>query len=93
MYRREFILNLGGYDEKLKYCDDFDLWLKLNETEKFYNFPVFWIKYREHADNESAKNFWRAVREVLVTIKRYRKNNSLGVSVFVKKIININRNQ
>lgn len=88
LYRKAAILNLGGYDEKLKYCDDFDLWLRLNEQEKFYNFPDYDIKYREHADNESVKNFWRAVREVLITIKRYRKSNGLSLFIFIKKIWN-----
>lgn len=88
MYRREIIMGRGGYGENLKYCDDFDLWLRLSETEKFYNFPEFWIKYREHSDNESIKNFWRAVREVLLTIKKYRKKTGFGIFIFIKKIFN-----
>ncbi|MFZ4632233.1 MAG: glycosyltransferase family 2 protein [Patescibacteria group bacterium] len=86
LYRKEIIMSLGGYGENLKYCDDFDLWLRLNEKEKFYNFPDFCIKYREHDDNESAKNFWRAVKEVLLTIGKYRKNTNTSVLIFIKKI-------
>jgi len=86
MYRKDAILALGGYDEKLKYCDDFDLWLRLSEKEYFYNFPNFFIKYREHADNESVKNFWRASREVWSIIRRYRKKFKVGLAVFGKKI-------
>ena len=86
MYRKGSILALGGYDEKLKYCDDFDLWLRLNEMESFYNFPDFFIKYREHSDNESVKNFWRASREVWSVIRRYRKRFKVSLSVFAKKI-------
>lgn len=88
MYRREIIMGFGGYGENLKYCDDFDLWLRLNATEKFYNFPEFWIKYREHSDNESAKNFWRAVKEVFLTIKKYRKETGFGFFIFFKKVLN-----
>lgn len=88
MYRRDAIMNLGGYSESLKYCDDFDLWLRLNEREKFHNLPDFSIKYREHEDNESAKNFWRAIKEVFSTIGKYRKSNNFSPMIFVKKIIN-----
>jgi glycosyltransferase involved in cell wall biosynthesis len=86
MYRKDAITALGGYDEKLKYCDDFDLWLRLNEHENFYNFPDFFIKYREHDDNESVKNFWRAVREVMFMLLHYRKKFKVSFSVFGKKI-------
>lgn len=88
LYRKNSIINLGGYNEDLKYCDDFDLWIRLNEKESFYNFPDFFIKYREHSDNESVKNFWRAVKEVLFVIKKHRKRSGFGVFVFIKKIFN-----
>lgn len=87
MYRKKVIASFGGYGENLKYCDDFDLWLRLNSTEKFYNFPEFWIKYREHSDNESVKNFWRAVKEVALVIIRYRKKFNFSFSIFFKKIL------
>lgn len=88
LYRKSSIINLGGYNEDLKYCDDFDLWIRLNEKEKFYNFPDFFIKYREHSDNESVKNFWRAVKEVLFVIKKHRRKSGFGIFVFIKKIVN-----
>ena len=46
VYRRDAALKAGGYDETLAGFQDWDLWLKLGELGKLYNFPEYFLNYR-----------------------------------------------
>ena len=48
-FRREVVLKHGGYASG-RFCQDFDLWLRLlrNENIKFANLPEVLLKYRIH---------------------------------------------
>jgi len=86
MFRFELIKKNGGYDEKIKFGEDLDLWLRLGKEGKFYNFPEAMIKYRIHDDNEIKKHWSGAILDVLRIIKKNRKTYNAGPSVFLKKI-------
>lgn len=51
MIRREFLLNLGGYDESFTCQDGYDLWIKFISNHKVDNInePLFY--YRQHGNN------------------------------------------
>lgn len=55
MARREAIEKAGGYDEKFKYAQDYDLWLKISQFSKLANIPKFLIKRRFYKDMLSLK--------------------------------------
>jgi glycosyltransferase involved in cell wall biosynthesis len=64
IYRREQALDVGGYSEDLRYCEDWDLWLKLlNDTQEqvgladaaFYNGTPYLYRQHAHNDNVSEK--------------------------------------
>jgi len=86
MFRFECILKNGGYDEKIKFGEDLDLWLRLGKEGKFYNFPETMVKYLIHNDNEIKKHWSGAIVDVLRIIKKNRKTYNAGPSVFLKKI-------
>ena len=86
MFRLEAVKRIGGYDEKIKFGEDLDLWLRLGKEGKFYNFPEVMIKYRIHNDNEIKKHWSGAVLDVLRIIKKNRKTYNAGPLVFLKKI-------
>ena len=86
IFRSELIKKIGGYDEKIKFGEDLDLWLRLGKEGKFYNFPEAMIKYRIHDDNEIKKHWSGAILDVLRIIKKNRKTYNAGPSVFLKKI-------
>jgi glycosyltransferase involved in cell wall biosynthesis len=51
LYRRQFALEVGGYDESLIVGEDYDLWLKLGLKGKFANWPKELAGYRVHPGN------------------------------------------
>lgn len=48
MIRKDILLKVGGYDEKWKYAQDYDLWLRLAEISRLANLPGYYIKYRKY---------------------------------------------
>lgn len=51
MIRRDYLLDLGGYDESFACQDGYDLWLKFIDIHKIknVNLPLFY--YRQHGSN------------------------------------------
>ena len=74
VYRKNIVLSFGGYDEKLKGADDYDLWLKLGTVGKLYNFPYFWLKFRAPQNNLPRVSRYLRTKEKIQIIKKYRKN-------------------
>lgn len=48
MLRRDPVLRLGGYRSPFRFCEDFDLWLRLSEHYDLINLPETLLDYREH---------------------------------------------
>lgn len=48
MLRRDPVLRLGGYRSAFRFCEDFDLWLRLSEHYDLINLPEALLDYREH---------------------------------------------
>ena len=86
MYRKKYVLSCGLYNEDINYGEDLELWLRLGKLGLFYNFPNYFIKYREHSDNESVKNTKLAVKNVLKIISKYRKDYKFSRFIFLQKI-------
>lgn len=55
--------NLGGFDEKLKYTQDYDLWFRASENYNFYHIPYFLVKTRIHKKQDSRKRNVEAEKE------------------------------
>jgi len=53
MYRRDLALSIGGYDQNLQTSEDWDFWLRLQQTGKIHSLPNAVIKYRIHPDQKS----------------------------------------
>lgn len=87
MYRYDIIKQIGGYNDKIKYGEDLDLWLRIGEIGKLYNIPEVLIKYRIHNDNESSKHGFNAVLDTLKIISNNRKKYNVSWSIFLKKIL------
>ena len=51
LMRADLVKSVGGYNEKFKHCEDYDLWRRLIYKTKIYNIPEFLLSYRYHDNN------------------------------------------
>lgn len=49
--RRRALLQVGGFDETLDACEDWDLWLRLKSQGTFVAVPRALMRYRAHAES------------------------------------------
>jgi len=48
MMKREAIETAGGYDERMLFAEDHELWLRLAQRHDIVNMPEVLLKYRDH---------------------------------------------
>lgn len=53
LYRRSALLEAGGFDESLRRCEDYDLYLRLASRHPIATYPAIVAEYRKHDDNMS----------------------------------------
>jgi len=70
LYRRDVLLALGGFDEGLRRCEDYDLYLHLALTYRIASHPEIIAEYRWHGANLS-RNREEMLRAVLVVLDRH----------------------
>jgi glycosyltransferase involved in cell wall biosynthesis len=70
MFRRQALVDLGGYRSELDPAEDFDLFLRLGEVGKLHNLPEVHFSYRQHLQSAGharhacqRAGFWRAIQE------------------------------
>lgn len=62
MFRRDLLLNSGGYRAEYLHAEDYDLFLRLNDRFQIDNVPVILSQYRLHEDQVSTMH---ATQQVL----------------------------
>jgi len=55
MFRREAVLEIGGYCHDFDVCVDYELWSRLLRRGRFAVLPIVGMKYRLHADRVSVR--------------------------------------
>jgi glycosyltransferase involved in cell wall biosynthesis len=53
MFRRSEVVAAGGYDQRFKYVEDYELWWRLASRGSFVNSPETLFHYRVHGQNVS----------------------------------------
>jgi GT2 family glycosyltransferase/SAM-dependent methyltransferase len=71
LYRRDVLLALGGFDEALRRCEDYDLYLRLALSYPIASHPEIIAEYRWHGGNVS-KDRGEMLRAVLAVLDRHR---------------------
>lgn len=56
MFRRDPVMDLGGYSEDRYYAQDYELWLRLVEVGDIVVLPETLVKWRFHSENISNRN-------------------------------------
>lgn len=70
MYKKETVLKAGGYNEKLFYVEDYDLYFRLGNLGKFANIGATLLKFRVRYDSFSYTHITRqAVLHLYVRLK------------------------
>jgi len=46
MYRRDLVLQAGGYHQAFRHCEDYDLWLRLADITRLCSLPEKLMQYR-----------------------------------------------
>ncbi|MCK8489035.1 glycosyltransferase [Paenibacillus sp. MBLB2552] len=80
MVKREAFLECGGFNEKMRYCEDWDLWIKLAAFGGFVYIDEPLVRIRRHSKNVS-KNIEVILKSEKEVISKY----SLG---YIEKAIN-----
>lgn len=56
MYRRDILAKAGGFDESLRACEDYDIYLRLARNYRFSSYFQVATKYRRHTENMTRDN-------------------------------------
>ena len=75
MYRRDLLLSLGGFDERLRQCEDYDLYLRMARLHPVAGYPDLVASYRLHGANMSADHR-SMLQSALRVHARYRPSRS-----------------
>lgn len=78
MVKRNYLLELKGYDEKFKYAQDYDLWCRLSIKGFLTNINKILVKIRQHNEsitkkNKKEQNYY----SILASIRHYAEINNL----------------
>jgi glycosyltransferase involved in cell wall biosynthesis len=70
--RREAVERAGYLDESLRYCMDYDLWIRLTRAGKVFGYiPHYLASTRLHADTKTLGQRGRAHAEILRVVHRH----------------------
>jgi glycosyltransferase involved in cell wall biosynthesis len=53
LYRKDVLVDLGGFDEQLPRCEDYDLYLRVSRDYRVVSHPEIIAEYRWHGQNMS----------------------------------------
>ena len=84
--RKSAVLNVGGFDEKLQSCEDYDLWLRIAPFQKIVRVPRVHAYYRHHNYGQMSDNAQRMALYNYHVQKRFIHNNpKVGETIGNKK--------
>lgn len=82
MFRRKSYDVIGGYNEDLRYQEDYDFWIRFIDKFNVYNVNLPLMYYRRHSENmsnnfEARMEARQHVKKKFVEEKGYRKNKKI----------------
>jgi len=78
MFPRRILQESGGFDESLKVCSDYDLWLRLSLKYRFIAIREPTFKRRRHTGNLSKVSAENQIRELQVLERFYYEKGGTG---------------
>lgn len=71
---RPLFIQSGGFNKDLKFCMDYELWLRLSQITPAQAMPHFIAKFREHSQSLSTKESLSVANEAYKVRNAYTKN-------------------
>jgi glycosyltransferase involved in cell wall biosynthesis len=72
LYRRDCLIEIGGFDEALRRCEDYDLYLRIAQKYPVSSHQAIVAEYRLHKENMSA-DAKAQLRTVLAVLDRHER--------------------
>ncbi len=75
MIRRDALRTIGGYDERYKIAEDYDMFLRLAEVGRLGNVPETVVRYRQHLASTCHRlpvQMYNAIKAILSQARRKR---------------------
>lgn len=71
IYKKKLWTQIGGFDEKIKYQDDYDFWIKIKKLKniKIGYLPKLGYNYRQHKMNMSKSIFKKNFTKIFVFLR------------------------
>lgn len=73
VFRKDKVLQVGGYDSRFQCAEDYALWLKLGQIGAFYNLPEYMVGYRTNKNGISMTRYNKQVTNTIRAIHAYHK--------------------
>jgi len=76
MFRRNVVLDIGGYDERFRYSQDYDLWIRLLRKYDAANLSDYLVKHRINRESVAFKRERQQERNLLeIWIRNLKEKN------------------
>jgi len=73
-WRRELMMEVGLFDENLKYCMDYDYWLRITKITKINMINSCVVNYRIHSNSNRGSSYKKLFVEDIQVVRKYYKN-------------------
>ena len=70
-FRKRLLKTYGYLREDIRYCMDYELWLRFNKCEKFNHIGEILSRNREHNDSKSTRYKWEQFEESIRCSREY----------------------
>lgn len=81
MFRRQAVLDAGGYQDGRNFAEDYDLFLRLSEVGKIGNLAEVLMLQRQHISRASATHYQDQNRVVMLALADAYHRRALGANV------------
>lgn len=86
MFRRECYDAIGGYNETLKYQEDYDFWIRFTDKFNVYNVNLPLMYYRQH-DKNMSNNFRERMKTRQAVKKKFLEKKGICPSKNITAVI------
>jgi glycosyltransferase involved in cell wall biosynthesis len=76
-WRRDAMARVGMFDDSLRYCMDYDFWLRLYELQKPFLLAEQLSHFRIHGNSKGGSQYTKQFAEENLIVKRYTKNQAV----------------